>query len=57
MFAAVQICTVTLPDSSDLNAVMPQPKSEPNAKVDLGLLEEDDEFEEFPAEGEWCGGV
>lgn len=23
------------------------------AKVDLGLLEEDDEFEEFPAEGEW----
>lgn len=22
------------------------------AKVDLGLLEEDDEFEEFPAEGE-----
>jgi hypothetical protein len=22
------------------------------AKIDLGLLEEDDEFEEFPAEGE-----
>ena len=22
------------------------------AKVDLGLLEEDDEFEEFPADGE-----
>jgi hypothetical protein len=24
----------------------------PKDKVDLGLLEEDDEFEEFPAEGE-----
>ena len=24
------------------------------AKVDLGLLEEDDEFEEFPAEGDYC---
>lgn len=23
------------------------------AKIDLGLLEEDDEFEEFPAEGFW----
>jgi len=23
-------------------------------KVDLGLLEEDDEFEEFPADGKWC---
>lgn len=23
------------------------------AKIDLGLLEEDDEFEEFPAEGEF----
>jgi hypothetical protein len=23
-------------------------------KVDLGLLEEDDEFEEFPAEGKPC---
>jgi hypothetical protein len=23
-------------------------------KVDLGLLEEDDEFEEFPAEGKLC---
>ena len=22
-------------------------------KVDLGLLEEDDEFEEFPADGKW----
>ena len=22
--------------------------------VDLGLLEEDDEFEEFPAEGKFC---
>ena len=22
-------------------------------KADLGLLEEDDEFEEFPAEGKW----
>jgi len=26
-------------------------KSEKNEKIDLGLLEEDDEFEEFPAEG------
>ena len=26
--------------------------SEPSKKPDLGLLEEDDEFEEFPAEGE-----
>lgn len=29
-------------------------KEETNQKSeDLGLLEEDDEFEEFPAEGEW----
>lgn len=27
-------------------------KGEKDKKVDLGLLEEDDEFEEFPAEGE-----
>ena len=27
-----------------------QPDTKP--KIDLGLLEEDDEFEEFPAEGE-----
>ena len=26
-------------------------KQENKPKVDLGLLEEDDEFEEFPAEG------
>lgn len=26
-------------------------KQETKPKVDLGLLEEDDEFEEFPAEG------
>lgn len=26
-------------------------KEKEKAKVDLGLLEEDDEFEEFPAEG------
>lgn len=26
-------------------------KDQPKDKVDLGLLEEDDEFEEFPAEG------
>lgn len=26
-------------------------EKEKNAKGDLGLLEEDDEFEEFPAEG------
>ena len=26
--------------------------TEPTKKPDLGLLEEDDEFEEFPAEGE-----
>lgn len=26
-------------------------KDKDKAKVDLGLLEEDDEFEEFPAEG------
>jgi hypothetical protein len=26
-------------------------KDKPKDKVDLGLLEEDDEFEEFPAEG------
>jgi hypothetical protein len=26
-------------------------KSEKSEKIDLGLLEEDDEFEEFPAEG------
>lgn len=26
-------------------------KDKEKAKVDLGLLEEDDEFEEFPAEG------
>lgn len=25
--------------------------TDPPKKVDLGLLEEDDEFEEFPAEG------
>lgn len=24
------------------------------AKIDLGLLEEDDEFEEFPAEGKYA---
>ena len=29
-------------------------KKETGAKVDLGLLEEDDEFEEFPADGEWA---
>lgn len=28
-----------------------QQKDQPKDKVDLGLLEEDDEFEEFPAEG------
>lgn len=27
-------------------------KKEEKSKVDLGLLEEDDEFEEFPAESE-----
>lgn len=27
------------------------------AKVDLGLLEEDDEFEEFPADGKFLIGV
>jgi hypothetical protein len=27
-------------------------KDKEKAKVDLGILEEDDEFEEFPAEGE-----
>ena len=27
-------------------------EKETGAKVDLGLLEEDDEFEEFPADGE-----
>lgn len=27
--------------------------SEKKQTVDLGLLEEDDEFEEFPAEGGW----
>lgn len=27
-------------------------KDKDKAKVDLGILEEDDEFEEFPAEGE-----
>lgn len=32
------------------NQIKDQPKEE--KKVDLGLLEEDDEFEEFPAEGE-----
>ena len=26
-------------------------KSETKPKIDLGLLEEDDEFEEFPADG------
>ncbi|CAK8672956.1 unnamed protein product [Clavelina lepadiformis] len=30
-------------------------ESEPKKGSDLGLLEEDDEFEEFPAE-EWSGG-
>nr|CAD7575582.1 unnamed protein product [Timema californicum] len=29
-------------------------KTKPDAKIDLGLLEEDDEFEEFPAE-DWTG--
>lgn len=29
--------------------------SEKKQPVDLGLLEEDDEFEEFPAEGNWLG--
>lgn len=30
-------------------------KEESNQKSeDLGLLEEDDEFEEFPAEGDYC---
>ena len=28
-------------------------KQESKPKVDLGLLEEDDEFEEFPAEGKF----
>lgn len=28
-------------------------KKEEKSKVDLGLLEEDDEFEEFPAESEF----
>jgi hypothetical protein len=35
---------------------MPQPTTEAtekSSKVDLGLLEEDDEFEEFPAEGKF----
>lgn len=30
-------------------------KDKDKSKVDLGLLEEDDEFEEFPAEGEFEG--
>lgn len=29
-------------------------KEKEKAKVDLGLLEEDDEFEEFPAEGKFA---
>ncbi len=40
--------------SSMRNCVEPLDQmSEKKQTVDLGLLEEDDEFEEFPAEGEW----
>ena len=31
--------------------------SNQNKKTDLGLLEEDDDFEEFPAEGKYCSVV
>jgi len=41
--------------ASTNNTTTPAPAAgEPKAKVDLGLLEEDDEFEEFPAEN-WNG--
>lgn len=35
-------------DKTNISNKENQPKTE---KLDLGLLEEDDEFEEFPAEG------
>ena len=37
---------------ADIKAEKVDPKGDNKPKVDLGLLEEDDEFEEFPADGE-----
>lgn len=37
---------------ADIKTEKIDPKAENKPKVDLGLLEEDDEFEEFPADGE-----
>lgn len=34
--------------------IMTDGKSDNKQKLDLGLLEEDDEFEEFPAESEYA---
>lgn len=39
---------------ADIKIEKIDPKADNKPKVDLGLLEEDDEFEEFPADGE-CG--
>jgi hypothetical protein len=36
---------------SNKDSKLSKDKSEKSEKIDLGLLEEDDEFEEFPAEG------
>ena len=42
----IKICNLGV--VSEINLTMAEDKAE--AKVDLGLLEEDDEFEEFPAD-------
>lgn len=36
-----------------IHAMADKDKEKEKSKVDLGLLEEDDEFEEFPAESEF----
>lgn len=47
-----KICRITPSDSPESLTHKPEAMADKDkAKIDLGLLEEDDEFEEFPAEG------
>lgn len=43
-----QVANKSCPKSAQISSTM---ADKDKAKIDLGLLEEDDEFEEFPAEG------
>lgn len=51
-FIIVEVEIVDWKLNSQLHGMADKDKKEEKSKVDLGLLEEDDEFEEFPAESE-----